>query len=499
MNVSPVLFGFKFTLETEDPSGSFPPEWTISISTKGRKESNDLGPANGQDTDDDRSTFTTPSLDSDQLYLSSMSMPHGKDLKPSSATTRQVAIILWVTFNWYFHEPQPNLYVHTPESAVIPETGRIKKEWRLSVEQKGILGHRNKMFKLERLGLLACEDASVGTDKDSNNICDMFISQRAFWQLDPRLYLFSLTTTELPSSSTHVGSIPSMDALGAGFPFGAGPKTFGMFLPSYYPPQPQQYTFTTNVRHPIRPKSYRQGEVFYVRHIPSGGQYLTFRLPVLPDTDARRAVTQFDGSQGQIVPDLCLDSELWSDMKLLHNWMEGGSSDSALARKGSIPAQTEFFEERLSSPNSFPLLACWDSTPVGFFELFWVLEDDLGRALGDSGEWDRGIRYLVGDTSFLSPYYIKVCLSSLVHHSLQYDQRTQAVMFDIRADNTRYVGLRQIAMRISTWNSKRLTRVVSFLANLDSIGFNKDREVNFPQERKVIMKIRRDAWAAPLT
>lgn len=141
------------------------------------------------------------------MYLSSMSKPHGKDLKPSSATTRQVAIILWVTFSWYFHEPEPNFHVLTPESAVIPEIGRIKKEWCLSVEQKGILGHRNKMFKLERLGLLACEDASVGTDKDSNNICDMFISQRAFWQLDPRLYLSSLTTSELPSSSAHVGSI----------------------------------------------------------------------------------------------------------------------------------------------------------------------------------------------------------------------------------------------------------------------------------------------------
>lgn len=83
---------------------------------------------------------------------------------------------------------------------------------------------------------------------------------------------------------------------------------------------------------------------------------MTFRLPVLPNTDARRAAGQFEGSHGQIVPDLSLDSELWSDMKLLNKWLEGESLDSALARKRSISAQTEFFEERLSSPNSLSVI-----------------------------------------------------------------------------------------------------------------------------------------------
>lgn len=447
VTVKPVLFGYKFTLVTEDPSGSFPPEWTISISTKRHKEPDGMEFVSGQDTDIDRSTFKTPSLNSDLLCLSSMSMPRGKDLKPTSATTRRVALILWITFNWYFQEPQPSFHVLTPESVAIPEMGQIQKEWRLTVEPKGVLGRRNKMFKLERLGLLACEDASIGIDKDSSNVSDMFISQRAFWQLDPRLYLFSLTS-DLPSSSMRVDSMPSLDSLGAGFPFGAGPKTSGMFLPSFYPPQPQQYTFTMNVHHPIRPKAYRQGEVFYVRYIPSGSHFLTFRLPLLPSPNARRATNKHRGTYGQFAPDLSLDSEQWNDVKLLHKWMEGKTSDSALTRKGSISARADFIEERLSRSNSFPLLACWnstplgcwDSTPIGFFELFWVLEDDdLGQVPCGWGEWDRGVRCLIGDTSFLSPYHINVCLSSLVHHSLQYDPRTQVVVFDIRADNIRYV------------------------------------------------------------
>lgn len=442
VDVTQVLDGFRFTLSTEDTVGSFPPGWTVTLSTEQGKDNNDLKPASNHDVDVYPSSFTTPSLDRDTLCLSSLFSPHGKDIKPSSASTRQIAMVLWVTFFWYFHEQEPNPHILTPESAAIPEVGRVTRDWRLSVRQKGLLGGKRNMFKLERLGLVACDDASVGIDKDSDKICGMFISQRAFWQLDPRLYLVSPSTCEPPSSCTHVEPTTSMDALGAGFPFGAGPKTYGILLPAYFPPQPQQYASTQNVRHPVRPKSYRQGEVFYVRYIQSGREYLTFRVPALPNTDVRRELSHPRGSPGRHFPDLCLDSDLWNDAKLLHKWMEGRSADSTLIRKGSISAQLEFLEAKLSSRNSFPLLACWDSTAIGYFELFWVLEDDLGRYLGDSGEFDRGIRCFIGDTSFLSPYYIRVCLSSLVHHCLQYDQRTQVVIFDIRADNMRYVQQR---------------------------------------------------------
>lgn len=347
-------------------------------------------------------------------------------------------MLLWITFSWYFHEPEPNLHASTPHD--VPESARIVKDWRLTIEPKGILGGKDKMKKLERLGIVACEDASVGAGADdkSGPVDRMFISQQAFWQLDPRLYLFSLTASELQAGSVRANPISSLDTFGAGFPFAAGPKTFGMFLPSYYPPQPLQYTFSGNIRHPVRPKAPRQGEVFYVRYIPSGGKYLTLRLPVLPTNEIRQDVRLREQASGQIGPDLCLDYDLANDVKLLHKWMEERPTDTSLAQKGPASAQAEFLRWRLSSKNSYPALACFDSIPVGYFEFFWVLEDELGPLLGDATEWDRGIRCFIGEKDFITPPFTKIFLSSLIHHCWLYDQRTQAVILDVRADNMKY-------------------------------------------------------------
>lgn len=436
VNVAPVFQGFKFLVE--NAPGGFPPEWSISLHTRRPQVDGDRGTDKGDDAEAPGTPFIEPSLDRDVLYISSMSMPATEDLKPGSASTRQVALVLWVTFSWYFHEPEPNHHVSLPGAPDIPEPGRIKKDWRLELQPKGILGGKDKMIKLERLGLVACHNPSVGSRGEFGDFGQMFISQKAFWQLDPRLYLVSLTSVAQHPDDDNKDSIPSLDAFGPGFPFGAGPNTFGMFLPTYYPPQPLQYTMSDIARHPIRPKGYRQGEVFYVRYIPSGGQYMTLRVPVLPHKQARRQLEVHVQSEGDRAPDLCVDDELKHDVELLHEWMEQRPTGTALMRKGPITAQTEFLEERLSSQNSFPALACWDSTPNAYFELFWVLEDWLGRLINDVNDWDRGIRCFIGNPDFLTPSYMKTILSSLVHHCWLYDQRTQNVVFDVRADNMKY-------------------------------------------------------------
>ena len=353
--VAPSFGGFRFVLNNEDPSASFPPEWTISI----RTEDAPLAAQGGEHREDSGHTaFIQPSLNGDSLFLSSMSLPAKQDLKPGSASTRQIAMLLWVTFSWYFHEPEPNLHASTTPH--VPEPARIIKDWRLRIEQKGILGGKDKMKKLERLGIVACEDASVspGAGDKSDLVDRMFISQRAFWQLDPRLYLVSLTASGIQTDSIRANPLSSLDAFGSGFLFAAGPKTYGMLLPCHYPPQPLQYTFSQNIRHPIRPKSPRQGEVFYVRYIPSGGKYLTFRVLVLPTTDIRHDVQLREQASGDIGPNLCLDSGLENDVKLLHKWMEERPIDTSLTRKGPPNAQAEFLQWRLSSNNSFPALAC---------------------------------------------------------------------------------------------------------------------------------------------
>lgn len=426
VGVTPVFGGFKFQAQSHEEYCSFPPEWTVCLSTK-------KGPdCNFEDANEsDSRPFTVPSPDCDALYLSSLSLPSCKDLKPSSAPTRLVAMVLWVTFFWYFQEPDPTSPKQDPNSTF--DAGPSSKEWLLHIQRLGILSRKGQMMKIERLGMVACRDTSV------NSKSDMFITQKAFWQLDPRIHLFSISSVMPEPGQVYPGPSGSLDSLGVGFPFGAGPLTAGTFLPPYYPPQPLEYIYTGHIRHPRRPKAYIQGEVFYVRWIPSGGEFLTFRVPVLPTTNAINKHPPTSSERSNPGPNLCLDSELSNDLKLVYDWVQKRPPDTALVRRKSIVEQSSFLEERMCSQNSFPVLVCWDSIPMGYFELFWVLEDPISRFLDHADDFDRGVRCFIGEEDFLEPMHLKRCMSSLVHHCWLYDLRTNTVVFECRADNVEYV------------------------------------------------------------
>ncbi|KAL3493471.1 acyl-CoA N-acyltransferase [Aspergillus germanicus] len=467
VTVTPVFGGFKFNAKDHARYNSFPPEWIVCLHTRVHQNGSSSDAAN---TEQSSQPFTTPSLNNDALYLTSMSLPSRQDQKPGSAPLRQVAMVLWITFLWYFHEPSPRASRKVPKST--PRDGETDPVWRLTVQRRGMLCRKDQMMKLQRLGLVASVDTSVGAENEMDDFSDIFISQRAFWQLDPRIYLFSLSSVEITPGQVCPSPTSALDSLGSGFPFGAGPNTSGSFLPSYYPPQPVQYVYTGNVRHPLRPKPYRQGEVFYARFIPSGGEYLTFRVPVMPLKNNVQRRTE-PGTYSGEGPDLCLDSDLANDLKLVYEWTHKRPQDAALPQKGSLEEQSDFLRDRLSSQNSFPSLVCWDSSPVGYFELFWVLEDPLGRSLENVDYYDRGVRCFLGDRDFLQINCIKRCASALVHHCWVYDQRTCTVVFEYRADN------------LDTTSALR------------ELGFTKLHETREPDAHNMIMVITRDAWVGP--
>ncbi|KAJ5608499.1 hypothetical protein N7537_005118 [Penicillium hordei] len=441
IDVRPSFEGFKFTVADHNLYGSFPPEWRIILCTEAAAEGKaSLADNQPSPCSQSSSQFTAPTLQTDVLHLSSISMPSAGDVKPESAITRQVAMILWATFLWYFQEHAPSPHVPVYGENELPELARATGEWVLKLSNDGILQGKDRMQKLERMGLLATADPSVGSQDDPQAFSDMFISQRAFWQLDPRIYLFTLSPAQGSAKVKCSDTLSSLDSFGVGFPFGAGPHTSGTFMPSYYPPIPPQYTFTDHVRHPIRPRAPRQGEVFYTRYVPSGGEYLTFRVPVVPIKGSLRAPSTTELPSSWTGPNLCLDSELMSDLKLFHRWVNQYSTHTSLLRKGSLDVQLEDLKIRMSSKSSFPALACWDSMAVGYFEIFWILEDHLGLSVGDVGDWDRGTRFFIGDDDFNDPKTLALFLSSVVHYCWLSDQRTYAVFVEVRADNERFVS-----------------------------------------------------------
>lgn len=258
-------------------------------------------------------------------------------------------MMLWATLWWYFHQPEPTPQLLHNASANTPEAGRPKGEWRVNINREGIFKGKHLLPKLERMGLIATEDSSVGLDPQDGvgNVGEgwtkMFISRKSFWQMDPRIYLFTLSPTQAsspypsvsPASSRPAspnrappsgvgmtavtGRVDENRALQAGHQImgsvigqqgppnplsrqnAPGPFESSSHLPTFYPPPPLLWTYSNGVRHPVRPKPPRQGETFYTRYIPSLGQYLSFRIASLQKSPCIYRGPTSTGGQGNDV------------------------------------------------------------------------------------------------------------------------------------------------------------------------------------------------------
>ena len=124
ITVSPVYGGFIFKANDLTTHHSvFPPGWTVIL----QSEDDDIDPnlkdvSNGDEWDDVPKThhvhrYRKPTLSKDNLFLSSISNPSNSDFKPATSPTRQIAMMLWATLWWYFHQvPYLMSFPHKLES-----------------------------------------------------------------------------------------------------------------------------------------------------------------------------------------------------------------------------------------------------------------------------------------------------------------------------------------------------------------------------------------------
>lgn len=487
LTVTPVFGGVAFKAnELANNRSTFPPGWTVVLNEEEDAEHEDAAVQQGQDENEPPVTqmkrhhihrYKRPSLQNDHLFISTISSANTAEFKPPSSPTRQLAMMLWATLYWYFHQPEPDPRLHTKASEKTAEEGKPRGEWRINVRREGIFKGRNILAKLERMGLITSEDSSVGEDPENREgFGKMFITRRAFWQIDARTYLFTQAPVmnspfpggtplaSRPSSPSRQGGrdSPGISPSGANgseeVPRGAlTPITLGPFqssshLPTYYPPHPPHYVFTNGIRHPLRPKPFRQGETFYVRYIPSLGQYLSFRVASLsrkapsqigPWTHSQQQSTSGRAGPRQSISDSVIPTmsslvgqSMENDIELLHKWMNDPRVAHSWGEQGPESHQEEFLRHNLSSRHSFPVIGCFDGKPFGYFEIYWVKEDKLGGYLGgEVGDYDRGIHCLVGEQEFRGPHRVKVWLSALVHCCFLADMRTSIVMLEPRVDN----------------------------------------------------------------
>lgn len=168
------------------------------------------------------------------------------------------------------------------------------------------------------------------------------------------------------------------------------------------------------------------------------------------------------------------DTTHMTDVEILHKWMNDPRVSYSWGEQGPIGHQEEFLKHCLTSKHSIPVIGCFDGKPFGFFEVYWVKEDNVAKFLGgECGDYDRGLHVLVGEQEFRGPHRVKVWLSALVHHCFLADSRTNEVLMEPRVDNA------------------KLKRYC------EEVGFYKEREISFPYKQSNLMRIRRDGWAAP--
>jgi RimJ/RimL family protein N-acetyltransferase len=305
----------------------------------------------------------------------------------------------------------------------------------------------------------------------------MFVSQKSFWQLDARIFLFTLSPAgnspfpsaspypSRPSSPTRQGLSNAMTPTGIGTdgghpianhthhdgmwsPTTPSPFASASHLPTFYPPPPTQYILTNHVRHPLRPKPPRMGETFYTRYVPSVGQYLSFRTASLsrktvihtgPISTNQPSFLPPGSAVAPSMPSSALGNMTLSgcDLDQLNNWMNDERVSKFWGVAGPMATQEQHLNSALMEKHSFPAIGCWDGKPFGYFEIYWVKEDRLGKYMTPSevGNWDRGFHALVGEQEFRGKQRAHIWMSALVHYCFLADSRTERVLCEPRLDN----------------------------------------------------------------
>ncbi|KAI1281512.1 acyl-CoA N-acyltransferase [Xylaria sp. FL0933] len=505
--VQPVFGGLFFkNNELNVHPTPFPAGWTVALHTEDTIE-NDVQSLTIDDRDGDSGPsqshshrYHRPTLQNDTIFISSISNPSSRDFKPHASPSRQIALMLWISLYWYFQQPEPSPYLDNERTRLTPTEARPKGDWRIRIKREGIFHSRNMIPKLERMGLITSLDTSVGCglDDKEQGWDQMFVTRRMFWQIHCGIFLFTLQplkmqhpsyptspVTSRPTSpvpndtlqrtTSALSTLPSVitaDMPGGPMPttalasvpaFPVGPYYSASHLPTYYPPAPLQYVITNDTRHPRRQKPPRMGETFYARFVPSVGKYISFRVASLSTGPVPHLGPVGKAEKDREHAHLCS----LSDSALLQGWL---SKPRVSAFWGDY--YENFLSDALKSQHSFPAIGLWDGVPFGYFEIYWVKEDQLGRHMGnDAEDFDRGMHVLVGEEWARGK--VATWLSSLVQWCWQADSRTMNVYLEPRVDNTRFID------------------------HLQDSGFAKEKQLAFPHKQAWLCRLRRDAWEGP--
>ncbi|WP_372399448.1 GNAT family N-acetyltransferase [Azospirillum sp. HJ39] len=185
-----------------------------------------------------------------------------------------------------------------------------------------------------------------------------------------------------------------------------------------------------------------------------------------PPKPAGELYRRFDPALGLWISLRSLDID--SDLERFNRWQNNPRVLAFWQEGGDVLRHRAYLEGLAGDPHVQTLIGCFDDEPFAYFEAYWAKEDRIAPFCAP-GDHDRGIHMLVGEEHHRGPHKVRSWLPALVHWLFLSDARTGRVVSEPRADNARMIG------------------------HMQSLGFLREREFDFPHKRAALMVLdRRD-------
>jgi len=178
-------------------------------------------------------------------------------------------------------------------------------------------------------------------------------------------------------------------------------------------PTPELWNRSTERPHPIRNDN-KEG-ILYQRYIPLIQKTFTIR-----------------------------GTDIEKDLDMFHMW----HNQPRVAEFWEMPHPKEeiksYMEKLKADPHMIPTIIEFDGRPIGYFEMYWTMEDRLGPYYEADG-FDRGFHFLIGEVEALGFNNTDAVLKSALHYLFLNDPRTRKVMAEPRHDNKKVLRYAQYA------------------------------------------------------
>lgn len=158
------------------------------------------------------------------------------------------------------------------------------------------------------------------------------------------------------------------------------------------------------------------------------------------------------------------------DLKIFFEWQHKPRVSFFWEMTLSENELRDYLQRSLADPHSIPTIVELDGRAIGYIEFYWVKEDRLGP-IYDSGHFDRGFHFLIGEDDCLGFKNTDAVLKSICHYIFLDEVRTPIISAEPRSDN------KAVLKYVETFYSWRIVK-----------------EFDFPHKRATLLECRRDLF-----